>query len=219
MTSTLVSDAAFDRQTKFIDEMHAAGKLAHRGESDRSTRRMGFSLVLLNKNGEGETTGLVKEEIFGPVLPIIPVSVSAAGRMRLISRISIPQSGTSTLDLTRSRFTSALRSRACSRQVSDDSKILTLTTFSHQPDHQWIGGMERLWLCDSVCVNIQRKEVDCMLIALARSLPFGGVGGSGCKQVHPPCVQADMSQGGAYHGYDGFREFSHYKCKPVRPCV
>lgn len=37
---------------------------------------MGINLVRLNRNGEGETGTLVTDEIFGPIIPIIPVDVS-----------------------------------------------------------------------------------------------------------------------------------------------
>lgn len=55
------------------------GKLVYRGETDASRNRMSINLVRLNRNGEGETTTLVTDEIFGPIIPIIPVDVSVTG--------------------------------------------------------------------------------------------------------------------------------------------
>lgn len=43
---------------------------------DEQTKRMGISLIRLNENGEGEDGGVMVDEIFGPVLTIIPVDVS-----------------------------------------------------------------------------------------------------------------------------------------------
>lgn len=82
MTSHLRSSKEFERQASFISEAEAQGKVVYRGEADEKTRRMGFSLVKLNLDGVGEKGGLVEEEIFGPVLPIIPVSVSRLDAIR-----------------------------------------------------------------------------------------------------------------------------------------
>lgn len=51
------------------------GKLVYKGEMDEKTRRMGISLIRLNENGEREEGGVMVDEIFGPVLAIIPVEV------------------------------------------------------------------------------------------------------------------------------------------------
>ena len=76
MSACLRSAKDLDRQLAFIDKASEEGKLVYRGELDKDRRRLGFSLVKLNQDGVGETGGLVNEEIFGPVLPIIPVAVS-----------------------------------------------------------------------------------------------------------------------------------------------
>lgn len=47
----------------------------YKGEMDEKTRRMGISLIKLNENGEGDEGGVMVDEIFGPVLVIIPVEV------------------------------------------------------------------------------------------------------------------------------------------------
>lgn len=70
-----MTDQSYARQRGFVEKAEEEGKLVYKGEMDDSTRRMGFSLVKLAENGVGETGGLVEEEIFGAVVPIIPVSV------------------------------------------------------------------------------------------------------------------------------------------------
>lgn len=48
---------------------------------DEKTRRMGISLIKLNENGEGEEGGVMVDEIFGPVLTIIPVKVGCQSHL------------------------------------------------------------------------------------------------------------------------------------------
>ena len=71
-----MTEQSYARQVGFVEKAEEQGKLVYKGEMDASTRRMGFSLVKLAEDGVGETGGLVEEEIFGAVVPIIPVSVS-----------------------------------------------------------------------------------------------------------------------------------------------
>ena len=75
-TGALQSDAAYKRQAAFLDKAEQAGHTVIRGETDEAKRRMGISLVIM-KNGvkEGDQIMNPTEEIFGPVLPIIPVDV------------------------------------------------------------------------------------------------------------------------------------------------
>ena len=70
-----MTDQSFKRQQDLLSKAEGEGKVVYKGESDASTRRMGFSLVKLAEDGQGEEGALVEEEIFGAVLPIIPVSV------------------------------------------------------------------------------------------------------------------------------------------------
>ncbi|CAK9783311.1 unnamed protein product [Cutaneotrichosporon oleaginosum] len=71
----------YERLTKIVEQADEEGKLVYRGETDVSRNRMGINLVRLNLNGEGETSTLVTDEIFGPIIPIIPVDdVDAAIR-------------------------------------------------------------------------------------------------------------------------------------------
>jgi acyl-CoA reductase-like NAD-dependent aldehyde dehydrogenase len=66
----------YERLTKIVEKAHEDGKLVYRGETDVTRNRMGINLVRLNRNGEGETGTLVTDEIYGPIIPIIPVDVS-----------------------------------------------------------------------------------------------------------------------------------------------
>ena len=75
MTSRLKSKTAFDRLSGYVNEAEREGRLVYKGEKDEESLRMGFSVVLLSEDGVGEKGGLIDEEIFGPVLPIIPYSV------------------------------------------------------------------------------------------------------------------------------------------------
>lgn len=86
MTSHLRSTREYERQIRFLNHADEKGQVVYRGETDPQTRRMGFSLVKLNVDGAGESGGLVEEEIFGPVLPIIPVSVRLPLRRLLTSK-------------------------------------------------------------------------------------------------------------------------------------
>ncbi|WVQ95403.1 hypothetical protein IAU59_002500 [Kwoniella sp. CBS 9459] len=83
-SSSLRNEADLDRMLSYLDDAERQGKLVHRGELDRSTRRLGISLVKLNEEAIGESgtlKGLVQEEVFGPVIGIIPVQdVDAAIR-------------------------------------------------------------------------------------------------------------------------------------------
>ena len=75
ITCALRSSNDYDRQERFLIEAEQAGKTVIRGEVDASRRRMGVSVVVLNEGAKGEESGLATEEVFGPVLAIIPVKV------------------------------------------------------------------------------------------------------------------------------------------------
>lgn len=72
-SSFLRSPDDFSRQLSYIEKAEKGRKLVYKGEMDEKTRRMGISLIKLNENGEGEEGGVMVDEIFGPVLTIIPV--------------------------------------------------------------------------------------------------------------------------------------------------
>ena len=75
LSSHIVGQKGFDRLVGMVEQAERDVKLVHKGEIDHSTRRMGFNIVKLALDGVGENGVLVEEEIFGPVIPIIPVSV------------------------------------------------------------------------------------------------------------------------------------------------
>lgn len=66
----------FSRIEGALNDAEQKGKVVFRAESDESRKRMGISVVRFNKGAEGEDSLFLKEEIFGPVLPIIPIDVS-----------------------------------------------------------------------------------------------------------------------------------------------
>ena len=75
-TGSLRSDHDYKRQLNFIEKAEASGHTVIRGDIDEEKRRMGISLVIMKGGVKGTEGGLMDEEIFGPVLPIIPVDVS-----------------------------------------------------------------------------------------------------------------------------------------------
>ncbi|OCF56063.1 aldehyde dehydrogenase (NAD+) [Kwoniella mangroviensis CBS 10435] len=72
-SSSMRNTGDFDRMISYIDRAEQQGKLVHRGEINKDNRRIGISLVKMNPNAEGESGGLVEDEVFGPVMAIIPV--------------------------------------------------------------------------------------------------------------------------------------------------
>jgi hypothetical protein len=76
ITGSLRSTNEFKRQLNFLDKAEAGGHTVIRGDVDSEKRRLGVSLVIMKAGVKGNEGGLMDEEIFGPVLPIIPVDVS-----------------------------------------------------------------------------------------------------------------------------------------------
>lgn len=76
-TGSLKSDHDYKRQLHFLEKAEASGHIVIRGDIDEEKRRMGVSLVIMKGGVKGSEGGLMDEEIFGPVLPIIPVDVSS----------------------------------------------------------------------------------------------------------------------------------------------
>ncbi|WRT70905.1 uncharacterized protein IL334_007904 [Kwoniella shivajii] len=72
-SASMRNDNDLDRMISYIDEAEQKGKLVHRGELNKDTRRLGVSLVRTNVNAQGESGGLMEDEVFGPVMAIIPV--------------------------------------------------------------------------------------------------------------------------------------------------
>ncbi len=89
MTAAVRSSPEFARLEGMISQASSEGKLVYRGEMDKTSRRMGIHVVLLNEAGKAEKGALVEDEIFGLVLPIIPVEVghpspSGLGRLPIV---------------------------------------------------------------------------------------------------------------------------------------
>ena len=173
-----------------MDQADSKGRLVYRGETDKGKLRMGFSLVLLQEDGVGESGPLVTEEIFGPVLPIIPYSVSlfsdAYVWIKLTEgiRVSTPLSSTSTMVPIHWRYTCALPRKPFGNEVCG-SPMWSIQRLN------WVAVVAET-RSGSACWNdfafpTFGKDVssphawsELMSIA-ARALPFGGVGASGCK--------------------------------------
>lgn len=78
-SSALRGEKEFQRQVDFIEEAEKVGEIIYRGDVDAGRRRMGVTLVKMPPNGtKAGGVKFLEEEIFGPVLPIIPVRVSIA---------------------------------------------------------------------------------------------------------------------------------------------
>lgn len=118
MSGGLVGDRHYDRQLDLLEKAQSDGKVIYRGETDKSRRRMGISLVKLNELGQGESGGLIEDEIFGPVLPIIPVEVGLTSvDLTLTSRMWMRLSGISMRGRSLWRYTFAPRSARSSSKV------------------------------------------------------------------------------------------------------
>ncbi|WVR08783.1 hypothetical protein IAU60_005841 [Kwoniella sp. DSM 27419] len=77
----LRNDGDLKRLSAYVDQADREGKVVYRGELDKGTRRMGITLIKLNEEGVGETNKLIEEEVFGPIIGIVPVQdVDAAIR-------------------------------------------------------------------------------------------------------------------------------------------
>ena len=77
-TGAMRSSHDYKRQLTFLEKAEQNGHTVLRGEMESEKNRMGISLVVMKNGvgGGGDNGGLMDEEIFGPVLPIIPVDVS-----------------------------------------------------------------------------------------------------------------------------------------------
>lgn len=78
--STMIHTPGYDRVTGFLNKARESGKVVLGGQthSDQNVKRLSTACVLMDGNLEGEP--LMQEEIFGPILPIVPVEVSQGGR-------------------------------------------------------------------------------------------------------------------------------------------
>lgn len=151
--TTVIHERHFDRLLDILAEARAAGAtVTNLGgfEPERATRRFPALAV----TGTPPHLRLLREEIFGPILPVIPDD---------------------TLDEALAWINE--RPRPLALYVFDTSR----TVIDQVLDRTVAGG---------VTVN------DTILHVAQDELPFGGIGPSGMGQ---------------YHGYAGFRTFSHLK--------
>jgi acyl-CoA reductase-like NAD-dependent aldehyde dehydrogenase len=72
--SQMVHTAAYDRIVRLIDSAEQSGCKVVGNQRDAEKRRIGLTLVEFNS--KDENSPLVNEELFGPILPIVPVEVS-----------------------------------------------------------------------------------------------------------------------------------------------
>jgi aldehyde dehydrogenase (NAD+) len=71
----MINHRGFERAVKSLEQARAAGKTIIGGQVDEEQNKMAPAVVLLNEGAKEEDTNLVLEEIFGPILPVIPVEV------------------------------------------------------------------------------------------------------------------------------------------------
>lgn len=72
--SQMIHSRAFDRVAKILEGAREQGKEIIGGETNPSDRRMSIAVVKMNENGQGESGPLLQEELFGPLLPVVPVA-------------------------------------------------------------------------------------------------------------------------------------------------
>ncbi|GFZ51302.1 hypothetical protein JCM24511_09062 [Saitozyma sp. JCM 24511] len=144
----------YERLSSLLAEAEKEGQIVIRGESDPTTKRMGISVVLLPEASKVPRIKIIEEEIFGPIIPIIPVE-NVDEAIRYVNSRPKP-----------------LALYVCATKQKVFKKIKEET------------------ISGSIILN------DFVVHVPSRSLPFGGVGESGW---------------GSYHGYDGFRTFTHFK--------
>jgi coniferyl-aldehyde dehydrogenase len=150
--SSMINERAFDRLTSAITEAEAAGAkvLRHPAPSDRARRVLPPVVVI----DAPQDSVLMREEIFGPVLPVIGYD-SLADALDWVNAHPHP-----------------LALYVFAEDTREQSRVL---------DHTQSGG---------VTVN------GTLLHIAQEGLPFGGVGASGW---------------GAYHGKQGFEQFTHQR--------
>jgi coniferyl-aldehyde dehydrogenase len=150
--SSMINERAFDRLTAAITEVEVAGAkvLRHPVPSDRARRVLPPVVVI----DAPQDSVLMREEIFGPVLPVIGYD-SLADALDWVNSHPHP-----------------LALYVFAEDTREQSRVL---------DHTQSGG---------VTVN------GTLLHIAQEGLPFGGVGASGW---------------GAYHGKQGFEQFTHQR--------
>lgn len=71
----MIHEPAYNRINKFIDQAKSNGHQIVGGQTDAGKRKIGLTCIRMK--GEDSEAGWMKEEIFGPILPIVPVKVSS----------------------------------------------------------------------------------------------------------------------------------------------
>lgn len=148
--TAIISPRRFARLTALLDEARAVGAEIDSAAEQGASRRMPLHVV----RHAPDHLGLMQEELFGPILPIVEIA-SFGARLAYVKARPRP---------------------------------LALYYFGNSP-------AERAAVLDrTVSGGVTLGDV--MYHAGEEDLPFGGIGASGV---------------GAYHGRDGFMEFSHKK--------
>ncbi|KAG8389760.1 hypothetical protein BUALT_Bualt01G0012100 [Buddleja alternifolia] len=68
--SSIINTRHFDRLAKLLDDVKVSGKIVHGGQSDKTNLRIAPTILL----DVPEDSLIMKDEIFGPLLPIITVN-------------------------------------------------------------------------------------------------------------------------------------------------
>ncbi|KAG8744904.1 hypothetical protein FRC10_009274 [Ceratobasidium sp. 414] len=84
--SRIVSERHYDRVKQMVDETKGSVVLGGAGDADRTQKFIAPTVV---KDVQGDDI-LMQSEIFGPVLPIVPVKVAKEKRLASLSAMSIP---------------------------------------------------------------------------------------------------------------------------------
>jgi acyl-CoA reductase-like NAD-dependent aldehyde dehydrogenase len=71
----MIHEPAYNRINKFIDQAKSEGHQIVGGQTDAGKRKIGLTCIRMK--GEDSEAGWMKEEIFGPILPIVPIKVSS----------------------------------------------------------------------------------------------------------------------------------------------
>jgi acyl-CoA reductase-like NAD-dependent aldehyde dehydrogenase len=74
--SKMVNRRGFDRAVASLDQLRQQGKRIIGGQTDAEQNKMGVAVVMMSENAKGDSGTVMEEEIFGPILPIIPIDVS-----------------------------------------------------------------------------------------------------------------------------------------------
>ncbi len=178
----MINKRGLDRAVASLDHARKAGKKILGGEVDEEQMKMAPAIVLMSEAAQGDDGSLVEEEIFGPILPVIPIKVS----------IDCPAS------LWQHNLTTLLQDiDAAIEYVNKGNHPLALYVFSSKKATYDYGellarGFNRTQLTLRLSLLVVNRTLsggtcwnDCAMQTIVRSLPFGGVGESGCETSEP----------------------------------